>query len=369
VRRIVGLVLIVILISCAAALRSARASNLSPRGTKYEQHIEQRYNSWWQRMVVWVARDGVVHFREPVHEEITNRIFGCEEDESICGDPDVEFAGPFVLAGVRWNDDPPFRLEAGQGQHTSCKTTETIRFTTQPRCWYELFTEAKHQAASGDVPDAYNHAPMLARSHFGDLQFFHAMASQDGETAGETQKRVMMWAEFTWKVASDEYALNTPLADVSIAGFDDFFGLSGWTVQDLFTVGNPALRPHIEDLAFGSILHTVEDSFAKGHVERGQAPTGTTCAAAPTLAQPARVVEFHSYAHQDGKKHAAYDTRAAFEQGVLADKPNVVLVGTALRELYEREAKWETVRPYFECVFAVVDTNTKATPGHEFEER
>jgi hypothetical protein len=293
-RAVRQLLCVMIVIGSVGVLLPLLASSLSPRGTKYEQRVAKQYNNWFQRTVSRLGR-GVLHFREPVHEEITNRIYGCEEEQKVCGDPEQpEFAGPFIIAGVRWNDDPPFQLEAGEGQHTDCKTTETIRFTTQPVCWVQLFEDAKHRAASGDVPDAYNHAPLLGRSHFGDLQFLHAMASQDGETAAETQKRVLMWAEFTWKVAIGEYGLDTHLADVKVTGFDDFFGNSGKTVQDLFTVGNSALRPHITDVAFGSVLHTVEDSFAKGHVQREQNPVATTCAALPQLPAPARIIEFHS---------------------------------------------------------------------------
>jgi hypothetical protein len=243
---------------------------------------------------------------------------------------------------------------------------ETIRVTTQPVCWVQLFEAAKKAAANGDVPDAYNHAPILQRSHFGDLQFFHAMASRDGETAEETQKRVMMWEEFTWKVATGTYSLDTKLQDVNIPGFDDFFGNSGWTVQDLFTVGNPALRPHIEEVAFGSGLHTVEDSFARGHVQREQRGTPQPCAEFPQAPAPPRIVEYHSYAHQDEKKHAGFDTREAFEQESTDDNPNVVAVGKPLVKMFNDKASWETVRPYFQCIFSVVDPNNKATAGDEF---
>ena len=320
--------LLVFLLAISSSVVHVKASSLSPRGTKYEQHVAKQYSSWWQKTVMTLGKQGVLHFREPVHEEITNRIFGCEGDRTLCGDPDVEFAGPFILAGVRWNDDPPFQLHGGEGKHTSCNVAETIRVTTQPLCWVQLFKAAKKAAASGDVPDAYNHAPLLGRSHFGDLQFLHAMASRDGETAEETQKRVMMWEEFTWKVAIGTYGLDTKLQDVNIPGFDAFFGNSEWTVQDLFTVGNPALRPHIEELAFGSALHTIEDSFAKGHVQREKSTTPETCAGFPQALVPPRIIEFHSYAHQDESKHAKFDTRDAFEQETAEDNPSVVPVAS-----------------------------------------
>jgi hypothetical protein len=71
-------------------------------------------------------------------------------------------------------------------------------------------------------------------------------------------------------------------------------------------------------------------------------------------------VEFHSYANQDEHKHAEFDTRDAFEEESLSDNPDVVHVGRPLREFYERQAGWDAVKPYFECVFAVADPNTKA---------
>jgi hypothetical protein len=355
---------VALLICIAFAPLSAGASSASPRGTKYEQHVAKENSGWFDRTVAALARKGVM-FREPVHEEIANRIYECG-DNDFCNDPEVEFAGPFVVAGVRWNDDPPFQLQAGDGLPKSCKTVETIRFTTQPICWYELFKAAKRQAESGDIPDAYNRAPLLARSHFGDLQFLHAMASVDGETAAESQKRVLMWAEFTWKVAIGTYKLDTPLKDVDVAGFDDFFGKSGWSVQDLFTVGNSALRGHIRDVAFGSNLHTVADSFAKGHVKRQATVPGAACAALPHKPAPGSILEFHSYTHQDEHKHAEYDTAASFHEEMSSDDPNEVLIGRSLREFYEQGATWETVKPYFECVFAVADPNTKASAGNEF---
>src|SRR5438876_120090 len=100
------------------------------------------------------------------------------------------------------------QLNSGEAAHTVCKVGQTIRFTTQPECWYQLFAAAKKAAAGGVVPSAATRAALLARSHFGDLQPIHAMASQDGETAAKTQKEIMMWEEFTWRVAAKEYGLD-----------------------------------------------------------------------------------------------------------------------------------------------------------------
>lgn len=362
-----------VLVGCLASLSAilaspsnADCSSLSPRGTKIEQHIADEYSGWWDRVVAKLAQGGVLHFAEPVHEEITARIYDCD---NYCDDVEVaaDSAGAYVIAGVRWNDDPPFRMLPGEAQHTHCKTEETIRFTTQPVCWYELFSAAKKLAANGQVPSAGNHAPLLQRSHFGDLQFLHSMASQDGETAAETQRRVLIWMEFTWRVADGEYGLDTKLADVKVEGFNEFFGSSGWTVQDLFTSGNQTLRRRIKDVAFGSFLHTIEDSFAEGHVQREEASPGS-CSTALQLPSPPRVIEFHSYSHQDEKRHKEKDARPAFIEQ-LAKPVNVINVSKPFADFYDKGVTWETVKPYVECVFTVVDPTTKASPGKEFAAR
>jgi hypothetical protein len=64
-------------------------------------------------------------------------------------------------------------------------------------------------------------------------------------------------------------------------------------------LGNPKLRLWIKQVALGSLLHMVEDSFAKGHAER--AVNGESCAAAGSSLGAGRIREFHSYVNQDSK--------------------------------------------------------------------
>src|SRR3990172_2617597 len=113
-------VIAVVFLVCSTAF-AAPPSSLSPRGTKLEQQVAKKNAPWWKTVATLMARKGVLHFADPVHEEITSMMFGCTDS---CEDPDLaaEFATLAVIAGVRWNDDPPFRLEPGEAQHTSCKT-------------------------------------------------------------------------------------------------------------------------------------------------------------------------------------------------------------------------------------------------------
>jgi hypothetical protein len=357
-----SVVVLVIVVMCSKAM----AFKLSPSGTALERAVADRYSNYWEGAMRYVASKGVEHFIEPVHEEITHRIFDCEGEPDVCGNPDIGWASPYLLAGVRWNDDPPFRLEEGEAQGTPCKINETIRFTTQPKCWVALFKDAEKRAKEQKPLNAESRASLLARSHFGDLQFLHAMAGADNERTQDTKRRVMMWAEFTWLTSIGEYKLEKRLKEVPIEGMSKLFGRTEWRVQDLFTLGNVPLRSRIREVAFGSLLHMVEDSFAKGHVEREEAVQGETCPGAAQIQMPGRIKEFHSYANQDTGEHGKYDSRSAFSQHWISEKPNVVSVGRALREFYERQAPWKTVRPYIDCIFTVIDPDHLASPGLGF---
>jgi hypothetical protein len=338
----------------------AHAFKLSPTGTsldRYRAYMNSGFIEWMEQKL---ALRGVHQFTEPVHEEITHRIYDCDADQKICGNAEVEYAPYAVLAGVRWNDDPPFRLNSTG--ISECKVDETIRVITQPVCWARLFKYAESKARNETYDAEHSAGNLMYRSHFGDLQFIHAMASTDGEAATETQKRMMMWAEFTWRVALGEYSHGTLLRTVTVPGFNKFFGNVGWNVQDLFTLGNPPLRKHIGDVAFGSLLHMVEDSFARGHVSRAEGVYGEVCPGGKA-GKPGVIREFRSYQNQDHYKHAEFDSRLALADH-LVERPSVVGIGRDLRNMYEQHASWENVKPYLACAFAIEDGNVKASAGN-----
>ncbi|HEX4138271.1 MAG TPA: hypothetical protein VHY84_26915 [Bryobacteraceae bacterium] len=356
---------IAVCLTAALCPRPALSYKLSPRGTKVDVAVARQYSSWFDKIVTNLARTGADHFTEPVHEEITNRIYNCNDDDPLCNDPDSDYAGPYILAGVRWNDDPPFQLQKGEAKNLPCRTDQTIRFTTQPRCWVALFQDAGQKAAKGIPLNAGTHASLLARSHYGDLQFLHAMASADGEPAKDTHDKIMMWAEFTWKVSNGDYPPDAALNTITILGFEGFFGDSGKQVQDLFALGNPALKNWVAEVALGSLLHVIEDSFAGGHVDR--ANEGGVCPASGSLRTPGPVREFYSYINQDPDKHSEKDKRSAFLESLKGNNPTVVDVGRTVVEYHNKHAPWDQIRPYLDCVFQVVDPQAKASPGAAFQ--
>ncbi len=338
---------------------AASAYQLSPSGTRVERHEVKAKAIWYDRYKSGVATWGVYNFTHPVHEEITQLIFGCDASPDACADPEMEFTPPTVIAGVRWNDDPPFRL-ATTGIR-ECRTEQTIRVVTQPICWYHLFRHAEKRATTTYFDGKSKRWNTMYRSHFGDLQFLHAMASRDGELAGTTRDRVLMWAEFAWSVAIGAEKGNTLLKDIKVKGFAEFFPYSGQDVLDLYTLGNTALRRGLPDVAFGSLLHLVQDSFAFAHAERMNAVPGATCPNTDRP-QPGLIRAFRSYSNQDHKKHGTHDARTAFQESIKGT-PNAVDVGRILLSMYDERKPWSEVEPYLKCVFAVQNENAEASPG------
>lgn len=356
----------VLTVSLGACLfvRDAQAHKLSPTGTTEERQLSNIRGSWISGLERMTAGWGLAVFGEPVHEEITDRIFGC--DGVICDGEHIMRAPPAVLAGVRWNDDPPFRISSGEGKDTHCKVTQTIRFQTQPYCWYQLFKDANTKAAKGAIFDADSRAAMLYRTHFGDLQFLHAMASADDVMPRETQQLMLDWAEFNWRIIAGEYGLGTSLKEIDNATIQSRFGRTDWRVQELYTLGSPGLRSNLHEVAFGSILHTLQDSFAEGHVARaGAVPTRTCALGGSRIDAPGLISEFHAYNHQDHDLHASADTRGALEEH-LQDEPDVVDVGRQLLRAYRAKRPWAEMAPFFECIYALSDSARESSPGEQF---
>lgn len=348
-----------------ALVGQALAHQLSPVGTQAERKFAKRWGTVIKAEIA-IAESALHNFSEPVHEALTQRIFGCDGDWKDCADPDLEYAGPYVIAGLRWNDDPVFMLTTGEATSLPCSTQDTVSFVTQTRCWVGLFRDAEKKATANP---SYFKQPgkgsYLARSHFGDLQFLHAMASEDGEPAKVTKAKILMWAQFTWGVVEGKYRLETPLRNIPIEGWKVHFA-NGHTVQDLFTLGRPWLRPHVKMMALGSLIHTIQDSFALGHVARDEPVYGQTCMDGR---QPmfGRVREFHSYAMQDHAKHKESDSGDSARRHIQLNNPDVIDAGKQVRQLFDAQADWSQVeRLLSECIFALKDEEQPASAGDNY---
>jgi len=361
----------ILAVACLVQVGDVLAFKLLPHATSAENRVRyleaSRLDTLFDSMASWVSDQ----FTVPVHEEITHRIWGCDgkvAKDCLAPMPNGRFAPPALLFGVQWNDNPPFALTSTNTD--SCPVEVTIRLPNYSKCWVTLFSDASKRAARGEHFDHRSNVALLYRVHFGDMQFLHSMASWDGELMRDTKARILTWAEFAYRTATGDIDPGTAVSNTPLTGISRLFKGKGYSVQTLFTRGTPEYQHKVPEVALGSLLHMVEDSFAKGHVAREEAP-GAPCPANPAAQKAGRVVAFRSFTNQDQRKHGEKDSRNALEAGLVSSPDwNVVTVGRALKAMHAARKPWAEVRAYLDqCVFEVDDDDLDiaAGPGQEFE--
>lgn len=384
-------ILSAIVILIAGAFHNAYGFQIAPLSSEWEEKLTKEPTSNRAKVAGKLGR----LIKGPVHEEITQLAMGCTTaDKDLptsteCATANARFATEFIIYGVRWNDLPPFSLRPNEGKRCTklfgfgkaCNISQTIRFSTQPDCWYCMFNAAEKIAASGrkivgclppvrEKGSRMIKAHLLARSHYGDLQFLHAMAQEDNLHPALTQSDILGWLEFSWKVTTREIPPDTLLRNVNIPVMKDRFHCSGWSVADLYVQGRQdTMLRFIHDIAFGSVLHTVQDSFAEAHAEREPSRNGEQCSATLALPRPGRIREFHSYAGQDGHLHDAKDLREAMTGTLAGRVSDAVEASRQLATYYGGRSKWAEVEPYIQCLFTLSNESRRSSAGDQFRRR
>lgn len=360
-------VLFAVALALGAAV-SAMAWQLAPEATATERGMAA-LNGRLQKVLNRGVFQGISVVGDPVHEDITRRALRCPASESRDSrwPPGCEIDIRYQEAGVRWNDDPAFKFLPGRGEYLGCTPGKTVRLVTQPVCWASVFKHGE-RAASRRVRLTGRNGNLLVRSHFGDLQFLHAMAVAEGEAAEVTRRNIMAWLEFTWRTSTGEAGFGSQrvVARLPIDGFAERFRHNqGWRIQDLFALDNPGVRDAgaIQKIAFGSLIHVVEDSFAAGHVDRAAPPPGATCAGWRATGE---IREFHSYPRQDSHRHGLADKLGALQQHEGSANPNVIDVVSTLGILWRAAAPWDEARTYLDCVFRLAPDARPSSPGERF---
>ncbi len=317
----------------------------------------------------WFYGSAIPYMKSPVHEAITLSALGCSAsagNESSCITLDAVTTHRAILYGVRWPDDPPFRLSTSSPPRIpDCDPKVTLRSTAQPKCWYGLFRDAGKQAAVAlkKNPDAPAFGPgdyLLYRSHFGDLQFMHSMGSFDGERAGDTLVRIKMWSKFLWGIAVGAVPVDRYLRDLGDPALGTYFP-GDMTATNLFATGIVEVRKDLDKVAIGSLLHMLQDSFSEAHTERAS-ETGANCPGTQ-IGKPGKIKQFYSYARQDGGLHDARDTFDALSLHTTQFSPSVVDASKALLTMWERKADWTEAEKVIDCFFELSDPEAKAGPG------
>jgi hypothetical protein len=348
---------------------TAVAWNIQPVPSITDQKIG-KFDPWYKKLKKGATAELAAHYAKPQHEDIAHRIFGCEGDDCRFPQPGIQRSAlSAVLAGVRWNDTPPFTLL--KTKTTLCPTEKVITIINYPECWGILFKDAQKQAEAGRK---YGNAPLtlvLYRSHFGDMQFLHSMASSEKERAGETKQKIMAWAEFMYKIALDQITRGTSIKKTGIPGIDSLFTYRYDTVQTLFVSDAPREYKADENLhlfAMGVLIHMVSDSFSDSHVEREE-QRGQECKHVSGKHNPGWVRQFHVYNLQDSNAHSEAETDQELAEKLYYPEISVVDVGQAIMEYYSRKAPWEALKIYLDCVYDLADPNAPAGPGSDYQKK
>lgn len=289
-------------------------------------------------------------FSEPVHERITrlardrfvNRCLQETPNEPACklNSNPRSVIQDSLIRGIWWNDDPDQDI-----------------YKISALTWLGHMWDAKRRANSGKyvIDDKYM---MQYRSHYGDLQFIHSMASTDGESATKTKEKIFMWAEFAYRMAIGELKPATKLKQVKVAHLSDFFARQiDWKLRYIM---EPKYRlkdtPNdFADHALGSFLHMVQDSYSAAHVERNH----SSSAKCPN----GSIRRFMAYTHQSAAKHGEADTWSAYRSSRYTQLP--IDVSAQLIWFARRHSDWDRdVAPYLDRVVYCFDEKPKpAGPG------
>lgn len=274
------------------------------------------------------------------------------------------------IRGVFWNDDPEDLL------CPRCSMANLLEFDRRWGGKFAIrFRNAEKLARSTGGKSGRLFAKgdgLLERSHFGDLQFLHGMAAKDGERADETQKKILKWAEFVYKVATGEISQKFSLAQIPLPEVRDLFkgdpALESKTIEQLFMGTKFAKR-----VAIGTLLHMIQDSFAPGHAEREILEQDRSNGNKIFLR--GKVKEFHSYTNQDSSIHAQDDKWPNGLEPPFSDTDqNPISIGSqVLKLLYANNGEgvpWFEVERYLrEVVFAIDDGDTPASPGEKYRRK
>lgn len=194
-----------------------------------------------------------------------------------------------LIRGVIWNDDPRCQLFVNNKNNNRF-------FGTGFQWWMEF----KFGSSSN----------LTKRSHFGDLQFLHAMGATKNEQPSDTKSKIILWIKTMYNLwLGNGLNPDTALKNTELQRFfNDRNGYGGTTFKSLFMGTTPAYtNPDIKLRALGSCMHLIEDSYAKGHCARDNQGTGP-------------ISNFHCYLGQNSDAHSDADKKGG--ENIDPNKPD-----------------------------------------------
>ncbi|MBF6033499.1 hypothetical protein H8F23_09580 [Pseudomonas sp. P155] len=262
---------------------------------------------------------------QPIHEAIIRiaylKAYGSTIKEQTWLSP--------LLGGVEWNDDPE----------------ELLRKAFYYGGWRNAL-EFRRKIALEEKGTT-----IMNRSHYGDLQFLHAMLPSDADQTIALQ-RLRRWLEYSYRVAIGEVPYNTLRRSTP---YNEFFAKVGCpspggrcTVLDLYDMklhfrvknGKPAspamLQLTLQELATGAIAHVIQDSYSAGHTRR----VGGT----------GKLMEMYRYDDKNRAQHCMFDG------GYEMNKANIekaIQETSNFMNMIKSGRKWEQAEPFFEDILSI----------------
>ena len=226
-----------------------------------------------------IAAQGVFEHGHPVHELITRK---AAVDAKFITHLD-SYQMNNLIEGVRYNDDPETLLNQGNVLGFAAKFLGDNKGKKDP-------TEAVH---------------------FGNFQFLHAMAKA-GMPANKVKNRMMLYAYHCWMMASDNnsYTKFKLVYDRVAAKNKAKVPNSEYTQNEIIFKDAVKIFPKeilffntdnqnsFQNRALGSLLHMIQDSYAKGHTVRVGFDDGSNAG---------DILYFQDYKQQDSHQHEALD--------------------------------------------------------------
>lgn len=211
---------------------------------------------------------GIFKAGQPVHENITlaaliaakvidpttyNVVIGGRSGRP--GQPEIAE----YLRGVIWNDDPQCSLFLDSATSNFAPAVGAA--------WLAKFVVGEHMH--------WERAPghFLKRSHFGDLQFLHAMSTAPGEEPEITRANIMLWLEIMYKlsIGGTEFSFDQQVGTTALVKFfhEKSDPLGTITFGQMLQGEKMAYKNwKPKHRALGSCFHLIQDSFAVAHCKR-----------------------------------------------------------------------------------------------------
>lgn len=294
---------------------------------------------------------------ESAHEEITLVAYDCHPNPMFCrGEPTdmgrttkMKSMGK-LIDGVEWNDDPSKFL---------------LGNILTARKWLVWMDDGhdisachrENQANCKRIDASYD---LLYRSHYGDLQFLHGMASTMGELPSATMYKMMNWAEFTYKVSTGEiqpYVALDTLDRTQVTNINQIIQRGSWSASYLFTRNENAPRQDVKLIALGSLLHMIQDSYSDAHVHRVNSCNSLHH-------NKLDIEEFHNYMYQDSDEHKMADVKPQWlNNGDLSDFNPVYASALIINASFNKKP-WAEVKQLLEQeIFKLSDQARPAEAG------